>query len=72
MSYSVKKRKIGYCVIEKYTNITLAIFDNHTEARALSRSLNLGSGFNGYSPSFFKMWDYTNNDTTQIERPTRV
>jgi len=53
MSYTVRKRKVGYCVIEKNTNITLARFEHHDEARKLVRSLNLGSGFKGFTPSFF-------------------
>ena len=67
MLYTVRKRKIGFCVIEKDTDITLAKFDNQDEARQLVRSLNLGSGFNGFTPSFFDIDTFK-----QKERPTRI
>jgi hypothetical protein len=67
MSYTVRKRNIGFCVVEKDTNITLAKFENQEEARQLVRSLNLGSGFNGFTPPFFDIDAFK-----QKERPTRM
>lgn len=57
MSYRVEevvlnKRKV-FKVIEKDTNLELFETASNRDARRMCRSLNLGAGFNGYTPSFF-------------------
>jgi hypothetical protein len=44
-----------YEVLETNTDQVIRKFpvDKQPEARAFMRSLNLGAGFNGYTPSFF-------------------
>jgi len=53
MTYRVQQTDNSYNIIEKDTELN--IFQTHRErdARELCRSLNLGSGFNGYTPFFF-------------------
>jgi len=55
MSYRVKKTKgkPKFNIIEKDTELVVHTLNNETEARKLCRSLNLGSGFNGFTPPFF-------------------
>jgi len=54
MSYSVKENeKFSYDIIEKDTDITIVMKTNEKRARELCRKLNLGSGFNGFTPVFF-------------------
>lgn len=53
MTYTVRKTDKKFEVIEKDTELT--VFNSRQEkiARSLCRSLNLGSGFAGFTPSFF-------------------
>lgn len=53
MSYSVKQGKTGYNVVEKDTEIVIELERSESEARSLCRKMNLGSGFNGWTPQFF-------------------
>ena len=53
MTYKVLKKQDEYSIIEKDTNLVIEIFKEEKEARTLCRSLNLGSGFGGYTPIFF-------------------
>jgi hypothetical protein len=53
MSYSVKQGKTGYNIIEKDTDLTIELERSEKEARDLCRKMNLGSGFNGWTPTFF-------------------
>lgn len=63
MTYSVRKHNNQYHIIEKDTGYSINIFKTQDKARELCRSLNLGSGFDGYTPAFFL------EDFKQKERP---
>lgn len=64
MSYSVKKRNGVFHLIEKDTDQTVYACGCEVKARDYCRSLNLGSGFNGVTPSFFVQ------EFKQKERPS--
>lgn len=51
--YKVKMINGLWKVIEKDTNLCIYESDNERESRDISRSLNLGSGFRGFTPLFF-------------------
>jgi hypothetical protein len=53
MSYSVKRGESGYNILEKGTSLTIELERPEKEARDLCRKMNLGSGFNGWTPTFF-------------------
>lgn len=53
MSYSVKETGGVHEIIERGTNHVVATRKDNESARKLVRSLNLGCGFNGFTPSFF-------------------
>lgn len=53
MSYTVKKTEDGYGILEKNTDVLIELKCSETEARDLCRKMNLGSGFNGWTPPFF-------------------
>lgn len=53
MSYVVKQGKTGYNIIEKDTDVLIELERSESHVRALCRKLNLGSGFNGWTPGFF-------------------
>ena len=53
MSYSVKQGKTGYNIVEKDTEIVIELERPESEARSMCRKMNLGSGFNGWTPTFF-------------------
>lgn len=53
MTYSVKKRNGVSSILEKDTDQTVYVCGCENKARDFCRSLNLGSGFNGFTPSFF-------------------
>jgi hypothetical protein len=53
MSYSVKQGKTGYNIVEKDTDVVIVLERSESDARALCRKMNLGSGFNGWTPPFF-------------------
>ena len=55
MSYRVEKEKGQYQIIEKDTELVVMELKAHEEARVLCRSLNLGSGFDGFTPTFFTL-----------------
>ena len=42
-----------YQVTESGTDLLMFKSNNKEEARQMARSLNLGSGFNGFTPTFF-------------------
>lgn len=62
--YKVKKRGVSWEVVENDTNICVYKSDVETESRNMSRSLNLGSGFKGFTPLFFTL------SFKQKERPS--
>lgn len=55
MSYSVKKHEDGYDILEKDTGLLIKLSCSEEKARNLCRKMNLGSGFNGWTPPFFTM-----------------
>ena len=61
------KDKSMYDIIEETTNQVIKSFpgDNFSEARAFMRHLNLGGGFDGFSPTFIlkSMKSYINKST---------
>lgn len=64
MSYRVQKENGIFLIVEKDTDQIIRRCGCEREARDLCRSLNLGSGFNGFTPSFF-LQEYE-----QKERPS--
>jgi hypothetical protein len=54
MSYSVvKNEKNRYDIFEKESDVVIEIAKaDEKEARAVCRKMNLGSGFNGWTPDF--------------------
>lgn len=53
MSYAVKENTNQYDVYENTSNVLIELKTNEMHARELCRKLNLGSGFNGWTPQFF-------------------
>ena len=53
MSYKVKHSVNGYDIIEKETDVVINLKYAEKKARDLCRKMNLGSGFNGFTPDFF-------------------
>ena len=52
MSYTVKEMNGKYNILEKSSETIIELETNEKAARDLCRKLNLGSGFNGWTPSF--------------------
>jgi hypothetical protein len=55
MSYNVKQKSGIFEIVERGTDLVVASRTTNEEARKLARSLNLGSGFNGFTPTFFTL-----------------
>ena len=53
MSYRIVENKNGYDIMEKETDIVIELSVKEKEAKDLCRKLNLGSGFAGWTPTFF-------------------
>ena len=53
MSYRILESKNGYDIMEKETDIVIELSVKEKEAKDLCRKLNLGSGFAGWTPTFF-------------------
>lgn len=51
--YKIVEQKNSYGVYEIATEQIIKTFTDFSEARKFLRHLNLGGGFNGWSPSFF-------------------
>ena len=64
MAYKTTLVDNEYLVVESGTDLTLFKSNNKDEARKVARSLNLGSGFNGFTPTFFTF------DYSQIKKAT--
>jgi hypothetical protein len=62
MNYKLKVEN-GVSVIETSTDQIIRSFDNLDSARKFLRQLNLGGGFDGWTPSFFlrDLSTYINN-----------
>ena len=52
MSYAVKLDNGQYDIIEKETNTVIQLEIKEKAARDICRKLNLGAGFNGWTPDF--------------------
>jgi hypothetical protein len=52
MSYSVKQTNGNYDIVEKQSETIIELGCDETKARDLCRKLNLGAGFNGWTPAF--------------------
>lgn len=52
MSYSVVKKGEVYNIMEKESDTEIVLERKEKEARDICRKLNLGSGFNGFTPHF--------------------
>ena len=52
MNYKMLNDLGKYKVLEVATEQSVGIFETQTEARKFLRHLNLGGGFDGWSPSF--------------------
>lgn len=53
MSYILKKNDTAYNIYEKDSDVLIELSFEEKKAKDLCRKLNLGSGFNGWTPSFF-------------------
>jgi hypothetical protein len=53
MSYSVKHNEGQYDILEKDSGVLIEMYRNERHARDTCRKLNLGSGFEGWTPDFF-------------------
>lgn len=63
MTYRVNKVTNEYEIIEKDTDSVVFKTKKERKARNLCRSLNLGAGFDGFTPGFFTL--------KSKERPTK-
>jgi hypothetical protein len=52
MSYTVKEMNGKYNILEKNSDTIIELETSEKNARDLCRKLNLGSGFNGWTPAF--------------------
>lgn len=52
MSYAVKQKEHNFDIYEKDTDILIELSLDEKCAKDLCRKLNLGSGFNGWTPRF--------------------
>jgi hypothetical protein len=53
MSYVLKKSDTAYNIYEKSSDVLIELSLEEKKAKDLCRKLNLGSGFNGWTPLFF-------------------
>lgn len=53
MSYYVKENQGSFDIIEKDTDTLIDMKTNEKRARDICRKMNLGAGFNGFTPLFF-------------------
>lgn len=54
MSYGVIQNQNGkYDLLEKNTEVVIKVNRSSDEAKSICRKLNLGTGFNGWTPPFF-------------------
>lgn len=51
--YKVKKERGWFAVVEQDTGIEVYTSKDESKCRKLCLDLNLGSGFKGFTPSFF-------------------
>lgn len=53
MSYKVVGSENGFDILEKETNVIIDLKYKESKARDVCRKMNLGAGFNGFTPDFF-------------------
>lgn len=53
MSYKVVGKDGKFCISEEGTDKIVDCYKKERQARAVCRNLNLGSGFQGWTPDFF-------------------
>lgn len=53
MSYAVKETLGTFDIIEKDTDVKIVLNTDEKIAKSVCRKLNLGAGFNGWTPPFF-------------------
>ena len=53
MSYAVKENNGSFDIYEKNSDVLIELKSEEKRAKDLCRKLNLGSGFNGWTPMFF-------------------
>jgi hypothetical protein len=53
MSYRVIETEKGLAISEKESNTLIELKKSEKDIRDICRKLNLGSGFNGWTPQFF-------------------
>lgn len=53
MSYILNKNSTSYNIYEKDSDVLIELSYEERKAKDLCRKLNLGSGFNGWTPLFF-------------------
>lgn len=53
MSYAVKEASGLYNVYEKTNDVLIELKYDERKAKDVCRKLNLGAGFNGWTPGFF-------------------
>lgn len=62
MPYTMRNNKDLFEIVEKGSELVVAIRKTKEEATKMTRSLNLGSGFDGFTPTFFTL-KYPNPDS---------
>jgi hypothetical protein len=56
LAYSLKNTDEGNFVVEKDTGYEIPVSGNNVDAKKILRNLNMGGGFDGFTPTFF-LWD---------------
>jgi hypothetical protein len=63
LNYKIVNNDTMFDIFETQTEQNIKSFDDNTEARKFLRHLNLGGGFDGWSPNFFLYkFDLTESD----------
>jgi hypothetical protein len=67
MGYRMNEKDGLFEIVEKGTELVVAVRKDKDAAAKLTRSLNLGSGFDGFTPPFFtlKYPDHAKGNTAQ-------
>lgn len=55
MGYKMNEKDGLFEIVEKGSELVIAVKRGKDEATKLTRSLNLGSGFDGFTPTFFTL-----------------
>ena len=55
MPYTMRNNKDLFEIVEKGSELVVAIRNTKEDATKLTRSLNLGAGFDGFTPPFFTL-----------------